>query len=153
MLAAALSRRSWIAGLVTLALAGAASGVALAAPTAPPHLIVHITVPREVLAGRSHDIVVHGDARVSSSGVAHAVLDVYTSLGLNAPQVDCPATAKEAAAQGDHRALSKLVLGPFSLRVEFREPGQIITRGYWEACAYLVFGHTSGRAQARWTIR
>jgi hypothetical protein len=148
-----ITGRKWIAALGTFALAAGSTGVALAAPTPPPHLIVRITVPRDVLAGSSHDIVVHGDARVSSSGAAHAVLDVYTSLGLHTPGGDCPATAKEAAAQGDYRARSKLVLGPFSLRVTFLEPGQSITRGYWEACAYLFFGHTSGRAQARWTIR
>jgi hypothetical protein len=137
MLAAALSRRWWIAGVLTLALAAASSDVALGMPT----YSVNVSVPTTAQQGQKVDIKVHGHAgdRVS--------LSVYTSTAACRDKVFDE--AKIVHFGGTHHKLTAEVDGSFS--TGFRVEG---AKGTHYACAYLYKSSfkTLAHGAASWQV-
>lgn len=146
MLAAALSRRWWIAGVLTLALAVVSSGLALAGT---PGYSVKVSVPAvPVRQGQTVRIVVHGDA------IDRAGMDLYTSRPACLPNwKDEVNLAKDG--------LARLRIGSFergAFSRQFDLPAAEI--GTHHACAYLFStvstghsGKTLAHVAAYWLVR
>ena len=143
MLAAALSRRWSIAGLVTLALAGASSGIAVGKATNSgvrfvPHVtftFVKVILPHKPITAGFHDplIGVEGETQKSARGTEFVQM-----------QPCKPTPTAEVALVREEKAFSQIgqsVDGPFTV---VRNPYQRFKKGKNYACAYLQEGSSSG---------
>jgi hypothetical protein len=128
MLAAALSRRWWIAGSLTLALVAASTGVALGVGMNS----IKVSAPFfPVGPGKEAVIKVSGEAIFPLPGDESTHIDVYTSVE------PCKGTAHAEAELAPRKATGRLahvaVKNMFKAEVRVKESA----RGKYYACAYL----------------
>jgi hypothetical protein len=145
MLAAALSRRWWISGLVTLALAVGSSGVALAGGSRPglgTYLLRVSVQPQTVPGHLGVRITVHGHTPITN----RVTLEVFSTKAF------CQPKASDEAA---YKSPSKMV-GKTEVEGRFDRsfPDVKAARGDHLACAYLYTNpnDTLARAHASWKV-
>jgi hypothetical protein len=136
-----LTRLKSIAGLATLALAGASSGVALGHGT---YFVKFLHVPTTGVDGQPAYISVHAHADKLAD------LSVFTSRHTCAANAELEYNLKRAG--NAHLLIRAQVHGDFVRRDHFF-PGQ----GTYHACAYLYLPsgptHTVDRAVASWHVK
>lgn len=128
MLGAALSRRWWIVGVLTLALTAASGGLALGVDKNS----IKVSAPFfPVGVGKEAVIKVHGEAIHPLPGNESTHIDVYTSAE------PCKDTAHAEAGLAPRKATGRLahvaVKSMFKADVRVKEGA----RGKYYACAYL----------------
>jgi hypothetical protein len=145
--AAAPDRAWWIAGLVTFALAGASSGVALAGPT-----LEHAGLGTYILTVSVEPTTVPGHKGVLITARGHTPLTNRVELEVYATRYFCQPKASDEA---ENPKASKLILkekveGRFSRSVNH----VVAVKGEHRACGYLfkVPDHTLARGHGSWKV-
>ena len=145
-----LTRATCIAGVATLALAGASSGIALAGPARAPRVPHKVAPYIVILSAPTGDVAVGAKAHITAHGHAPSLVELAVFASR---REQCSLNASGEKASGGRLIIRKTVDGSFRESVE--EVARQGAEGKHYACAYLYSRATQtlGHAEASWRVK